>query len=310
MKYRNYLLLIAMLMLPSIALADAPSLQVNPLKYESTMIGSDVRSGYVDVSNPSDATVNIQADVQGFRQNDLAGDLSFFNNLAIQQAITLGLTQFQLGPQEAVRITFSVDPTKLPKGGTYAAIFFRTVPPEQSGDTSYVAESANVGTLLLLQNGPVGEQIGKVTQFDLPFVQFGNGIMGSAQYKNTNNSTSPVAFYPKLVTHVFPWGHATKLTGPYVLPDSTRKFQVIRPGSYVGIVPITLTDAVSGIATTRWVLACTGIYAFLLIFLISLIIVILASRVLRGQRLIPKPFWSRKNKPVVRPSMDGIIHKS
>jgi hypothetical protein len=308
MKITLRFILLLGVLFPAVALADAPSLQVNPLKYQSTLIGSDVRGGFVDVSNPTDTTVSIQADVQGFRQDDLAGDLSFFSNLAIQQAITLGLTQFQLGPQEAVRITFSVDPTKLPKGGTYAAIFFRTVPPEQSSNTSYVSESANVGTLLMLQNGPLGQQIGQVTKFELPSVQLGNGIQGTAEYKNTDNSTAPVAFYPKLTTRIFPWGYPSKLTGPYVLPDSTRKFQIIRPGSYFGLVPVTLTDSVSEVATTRWVLVCTGTYAFIFLFLFALAIVLVASRVFRGKRLLPRSlrFWRRGEKPKAGRAMDTI----
>jgi hypothetical protein len=313
MKNLSRLLLLLLALAPTIALADVPSLQVNPLKYQSTMLGSDVRNGYVDVSNPTDATVHVEATVQGFRQNDLAGDLSFFGNLAIQQAITLGLTDFQLGPQEAVRVTFSVDPTKLPQGGTYAAIFFRTIPPQQSSNTSYVAESANVGTLLLLQNGPLGAQIGRVTNFNLPFFQFGNGLVGTAEYKNTNNSTAPVAFVPKLIERVFPWGHSYKLTGPYVLPGSTRIFQTIRPGSYVGLVPVSMIDGVSGIATTRWVIACTGVYAFSLIFLLSLVIVIAASRVLRNLPIIPKPLlnlFSKKRKSMSTKIVDGLSPKS
>jgi hypothetical protein len=313
MKLAARILLLLLTLTPTIALADAPSLQVNPLKYQSTMLGSDVRDGYVDVSNPTDTTVNVEASVQGFRQDDLAGDLSFFSNLAIQQAITLGLTDFQLGPQEAIRDTFSVDPTKLPQGGTYAAIFFRTIPPQQSANTSYVAESANVGTLLLLQNGPLGEQIGKVTQFNVPFFQFGNGITGTAQYKNTNNSTAPVAFAPKLIEKVFPWGHAQKLTGPYVLPGSTRQFETMRPGSYFGLVPVSMIDGVSGIATTRWVIACTGAYAFTIVFLVALLIVIAASRVLRNLPILPssiKSLFKKRGKSVPHTSIDGLAPKS
>lgn len=312
MKKLIFLTLLTSALLPSVTLAAAPGLQVNPLKYQSTLLGNDVRNGYVDVANPSDTTLNIQSSVQAFRQDNLAGDLSFFNNNTVSQAVTLGLTNFQLGPQEAVRVAFSVDPTKLPKGGTYAVIFFRTIPPKQSSSTSFVAESANVGTLLLLQNGPVGAHIGRVAQLNLPFFQFGAGITGTAQYQNTNHSLAPVAFSPSLTVRVLPWGKGTKFTAPYVLPVSTRQFDLIRPGSYLGFLPVSLIDNVSGVATTRWVLACTGIYAFSLVLPLSFIIVWMASRVLRNLPLTPRFFRrrSRRNNEKVSRSLDGLGPKT
>lgn len=279
--------------------ASAPGLQVNPLEYQSTLKGHDVANGFIDVANPGDTSVKVVANVQGFRQSDLAGDLSFFTNARISRGIVVGLPQFTLGPRQAVRVAFSVDPNLLPQGGVYAVIFFRTVPPAQSSSTSFVAESANVGTLLLLQNGPA-QRIGKVNEFSLGFWQFGNGISGRGQYANTNITATPVAFKPVITSYVWPWGRPTKLTGPLVLPGATREFSFHRPGSYFGLLPITLTSSGSSHqTTTRWVFAVTGNYGYALIGLAVLAILRLSYCAIRRRPILPthrgtpRQWWCR-----------------
>jgi|GEM_PF-796674 len=265
------------------AQAAAPGLQLNPLEYQSSLKGPDVENGFIDVANPGDTSINVVASVEGFRQADLAGDLSFFTSSQLDQGIVVGLPQFNLGPRQAVRVAFSVDPGELPKGGVYAVIFFRTVPPSQSSSTSFIAESANVGTLLLLQNGPA-QDIGRIRQFSLGFWQFGSGLSGGGQYENTNATAAPVAFSPKLTSHVWPWGRATGFTGPLVLPGATRTFTFNRPGSYFGLLPVTLTDPTSGAVTIRWVLACTGLYAFALLIVVLLGLLALIMRLTRRSK--------------------------
>jgi hypothetical protein len=327
MRLKSSLLIASLLMAPAAlfsgsAEAAVPSLQVNPLEYQSTITGTDVRNGYVDVSNPTDTTINIQASVQGFRQDDLAGDLAFFQDSQVQQGIVLGLNQFTLGPRDAIRVTFSVDPTRLPKGGVYAAIFFRTVPPNQSSSSSFITESANIGTLLLLQNGP-GKAVGSITKLTLPFWQFGAGLTGQGRYMNTNNTAVPIAFSPKLTSHIWPWGKGAQFTGPLVLPGSTRQFSLTRSGSYFGLLPVSLTDQTTGQVVTSWVFACTGGYALGILFLVLFLGVIFAYRLFRGRPLLPKDllspaqkFWSKltnrhkKPKPPVRRQMDSIVRKA
>ncbi len=250
------------------ARASTPGLQVNPLEYQSTLKGTDIESGFIDVANPGDTSINVVSNVEGFRQADLAGDLAFFNSTPLNQGIVVGLPQFSLGPRQAIRVSFSVDPSRLPKGGVYAVIFFRTVPPNQSSSSSFIAESANVGTLLLLQNGPA-QKTGRIKQLNLGFWQLGSGISGSGEYGNTGGDTA-AAVKPVITSHVWPWGRATRFTGPLVLPGSTRAFSFSRPGSYAGLLPVTLIDPTTGAATTRWVVACTGGYAFALLIAVIL----------------------------------------
>jgi hypothetical protein len=262
--------------------------------------------------------VHVVGNVQGFKQADLDGNLEFFADDAIEQGIKLGLTDFELGPRESIRVSFTVDPTKLPKGGIYAAAFFRTIPPpEQSATTSYVAESANVGTLLLLQNGAEGEHIGRIASLSLPFWQFGSGLKGEGQYQNTNRSTTPIAFGPQLELRSFPWTRPAKFDGPYVLPGSTRRFDVAHRGSYFGLLPISVTDAASSNRVTNWVFACTGAYSYALLVLVILAVFLLTYRGIRhrpfarkhGHRLRKLLRRFLRRKPPRKQPLDGLSRR-
>ncbi len=305
-------------LLPSIpAEADVPGLQVNPLLYEDTLTSSTVKLGYIEVSNPSDTTITLQSRVQGFRQKDNQGRLSFFDDPQISDGIKVDLATFDLGSHEAIRVAFSVDPAKLPKGGVYAVIFFRTIPPAQSSVSSFVAESANIGTLLLLQNGGLGVHVGQITHLNLPFWQFDRGISGTLDYRNTNRSTTAVGFKPALTGRVLPWGSAPRLATGLVLPGSERQFAVSRPGSYFGLLPVTLTDIESHQNSTQWVFAITGWYQLLALVLVLVSIPLwitarfakfqlrpLARQLVRRVRKLLR----RRPRKVVR-SMDTISRK-
>ncbi len=238
------------------------SLQVNPLKYDDT-VGGQVKSGYIDVANPGDAPVTITTEVDGFRQADLDGNLQFFHDDTLTIAIKPDLSQFVLGPHESLRMPFTVDPAKLPAGGIYAVIFFRTVPVMPSSNVSYVAEAANVGTLLLLNHGTAAQPTGQIAHLDLPFWQFGAGLVGSLNYHNPAGAGG-VAFTPALTTRVW-WLGPASLAGQLVLPGATRRLAVTRPGSYLGLLPVTVHDAATGRTATAWVFACTGWYPLVLL---------------------------------------------
>ncbi len=261
------------------ALAWAPlaraeaGLQLVPLKYEDTLSGTQIKTGFIDVSNPSDTTVTVVTDVQGFRQADLDGNLAFFADDALKAGIVPDLKQFSLGPRESIRVMFQVNPVKLPRGGVYAALFFRTIPPAVKSNVSYIAEAANVGTLLMLQNGGTTEKVGEIIELKLPFWQFGRGLAGQVQYRNTNRNVGGAAFNPELESQVLPWGRQVKGLGPFIMPQTTRQFSFNRPGAYAGLLPVTVTDTTSGKHVTRWVLACTGWYqlAGLLVALLVLV---------------------------------------
>lgn len=262
MKLLVKLLLIAapFAFLPSLALADIPSLQVAPLSYTGDLKAGAVSSGFVDVANPSDQNVNIAASVQAFKQIDKKGDLAFSDDPTYSTAIKVGLPIFELGPRQAIRVAFTIDPSKLPQGGVYAALFFRTVPAAQNSDSTYVLQSANVGTLLILTNGGAGAHRGQVTGTSVPFWQTGGGLSGAIDFTNTDSSPNAVAFKPSLATRVTPWGKSTSMTAGLLMPGVTRQFGFSRPGSFFGLLPVTFIDTQSGGHATAWVLAITGVY--------------------------------------------------
>lgn len=278
-------------------------LQLNPLKYEDQLTTDHIKSGFIDVANPADTTVTIRTDVQGFRQVNLEGDLQFFPDDRLRSGITPGLTEFQLGPRESIRVTFSVDPAKLPSGGVYAAIFFRTLPPPPAVDTgiAYITESANVGTLLILQNGAGRPGTGRLVQVQLPFWQWGRGLAGAVQYQNGNSAADGLAFNPRLASRALPWSRSASFTGPFIMPGNTRQFAWQRPGAFLGLLPVTLTDTLTGARTTRWVLACTGWWRWLaplLLFLLAL-------------GLLPaRWFGLAPRRPTIKRPLDGLSRKT
>ncbi len=269
--------------------SETPGLQLNPLQYEDNLTTNSVHLGYVDVSNPSDAIITIESKVQGFKQTDIAGHLGFFDDPEITGGIKVDLARFDLGPHEAIRVAFSVDPQKLPKGGVYAVIFFRTIPPQQSSASSFVAESANIGTLLMLQNGGSGAHVGKITKVDLPFLQFGRGLLGTFDYKNIDRSITAVGFKPAVSVRVLPWGSSPKLASALVLPSSERRFEVDRRGSFFGILPVTLTDTDSHQHVTTWVFALTGWYQLVLIIIVLTLGALAGASYLRKRQPLSQP---------------------
>jgi hypothetical protein len=280
------LILAAFLRAPAVH-AEAPGLLVNPLQYEDTLTTSKVKLGFIEVANPSDTTINLQSRVQAFHQEGDEGKLVFADDPDIQAGITVDLKDFSLGPREAIRVAFNVDPAKLPRGGVYAVIFFRTIPPAQNSNSSYVSESANIGTLLILQNGPAGAHTGQIKQYHLPFLQFGSGITGQLTYANTDRSKAPVGFKPALTARAFPWGKPQKQTSGLVLPRSERKFAVNRPGAYLGLIPLTVTDTESGSHRTAWVFAVTGWWRVALP--VILLILIFAALITKRRRRKSQP---------------------
>ena len=245
--------------------ADAVGLQLAPLEYQQT-ITAKTQAGFIDVGNPSDSAVSVTTSVEGFRQIDSSGDLAYFNDPRLSAAITPGLSNFIMGPRESDRVSFTINPTKLPAGGIYAVIFFQTVPANQSADSSYVSQSAKVGTLLVLNNGGVAPTGGTVG-LQLSRWQFGNGLHGEISYAVADGQ---VGLVPSLASKAYPWGKPTKLSTGLVLPGSARNFVLSRPGAFIGLIPVRVTDATDGHVVTRYVIAITGWYQTLVAFLVAL----------------------------------------
>ena len=287
---------------PTAVLADA-SLQLNPLKYEDVLPDATVRQGFVEVSNPSDTGIKVTTSVRGFKQADLDGNLAFFDDPQLSNGIIPDLPAFVLGPREAIRVTFSVDPSKLPRGGVYAVLFFRTQPEATSSNVSYLLESANIGTLLLLQNGAAGKANGEISKLSFPLLQLGSGIRGTITYRNTDRNTGGSAVTPRLSAKIQIFGKDHSSDGALVLPQSARKLPLIITGSYFGILPLQVSAAGASHKTV-WIIACTGWYSYLLIVIIAALVGYGIWQLLRRRSRVRQPHKRtivRDIKPLRKP---------
>ncbi|HEV2354771.1 MAG TPA: hypothetical protein VGR89_11035 [Puia sp.] len=281
--------------------ANAPALQVAPLSYTGNLKPGIVESGYVDVANPSDESIQVTSSVQGFRQIDTRGDLSFYDSASLSQAISISLPSFALGPREAIRVGFTIDPSKLPHGGVYGAIFFRTVPSAQNSSSSFILQSANVGTLLILNNGHAPPPPSSVS-LKMGLFQFGNGLSGTASFKNLSSTVTGVGVRPALRTKVTPWGTNIPFNSGLVLPAVTRDFAFNTTGSYFGILPVTVSDPVTGANSTAWVFALTGLYRLIAPLVIVLLVLLW---------LFIKPRLRRQpSAPLEKKPMDGLSRRT
>lgn len=173
--------------------AGAISLKINPPDYRVTLKSGEKQKGVIDVGNPSGAAVKVTTSVQGFRQIDDQGNLEFYDDPKVSEGVRLDLDNFELGPNETMRMYFLVDGMKLPEGDVYAAVFFTTVPSDRSVG---VTQSVRLGTLLSIINGRPGERKADITKLDVPFVQFGDQVTGSYAVKNTSDPKTKSGFYP------------------------------------------------------------------------------------------------------------------
>ncbi len=240
--------------------AQIPTVSVSPLKYQDSLTGSTSKLGFIDVSNPSDSTISLKSEVDAFRQINLSGDLQFYHDDAITGGITVSASEFDLGPREAVRVAFTINPNKLPKGGVYAAIFFATVPSPSVASGTIIMQSARAGTLLILDNGGAGKKSGLINQLNLSWLQLGNGLRGTIQYANQGEPPRSIAYNPTLGVRAFWWGGKSFVNGPLVFPGNKREFSFFKPGSYIGIIPLVVNDQNTGKSRVALVIAITGIW--------------------------------------------------
>jgi hypothetical protein len=270
--------------LPKSSLAAVPAIQVSPLKYQDTMFGSTSKLGFVDVSNPSDSTIAIHSDVQAFRQINLSGDLQFYQNDAIKQGIAVSVADFELGPREASRIAFTIDPKKLPKGGIYASIFFSTTPKATSRSGTVILQSAKAGTLLILDNGGVGKKFGKINTSKLPFFQLGNGLTGEIDYSNTGKLPEAIAYNPNVGVRASWWGRLSHINGSLIFPGNTRSLKFEKKGNYLGFVPLVLKDKDTGRQSVEVVFAITGYWRQVTLILVLGVSLFIARKLMLARR--------------------------
>lgn len=264
--------------LPSPASAELPELRIAPLRYNAHLEVGQLKTGFIDASNPTGSTVHVAFQVQAFRQINDRGELAFYDDPRIAGAVTPAVREFDLGPREAVRTRFTIDPSLLGPGGAYGVVFLRTVPTGQ--DSGEIVTSARVGTLLILDIGGSGTRSGRLSGLKLPHFVFGRPqIPISASYTNTGAGEKSLAFAPDLTASAG-WTAGPKPTsGPFVFPHRSRVFStILNSGNSLGFIPVSLHDKSGGSAPlTGWVFAITGIWVQLL-FLLPLVLILWLAR--------------------------------
>lgn len=257
------LIALAMAAIPHGAQAAA-ALKIAPLQYRANIPVDQIQSGVVDVSNPSDGQVEVIAEVQAFRQVDQQGNLQFYDDEALKKAVAIDISNFKLGPREAARISFRLDPRQVGRSGIYGALLFRTAAIDTRGNISTIQSSARVGTLLIIQAGE-GTQRGQITAARTPLVQFGNALRTNLDYRNVTSDAKAVAFNPSLKIKGGFWGGAQRSDAGLVMPGTTRAIDASRTGNYLGLTPIKIQDqsAENRPAITTWTFAVTGYWRWL-----------------------------------------------
>ncbi len=233
--------------------AAASAVQIRPLMYREALPAGSTKKGFVDISNPSAAAVELNLQVQAFRQTDGQGNLQFYASDDISRGVSLDLTEVSLGPREAVRVYFVLDSAKLPKGDVFAAIFAAT----RSQTTEGIMPSARVGTLLVIENGPPGPRAASIESLQVPTMNFGDAVAGAVTVKNPASAKTPSGYFPKVTLTLTPFAKLRKeISGPLVMSGVTREVEFNLAANRIGLYKLTASTGTD--KASKWVFLMTG----------------------------------------------------
>lgn len=281
-----FALLVVAVVLTPVSEVEAASLRVNPLMYKESLKPGEVKKGFIEVSNPSGSSVIVQFNVKGFKQVDGEGNLEYFPSESLSKGILLDLKEVELGPREALRLYFLVDGTKLPQGDVFAVIFASSKPDKASG----ISPSAEVGTLLIIENGEGGPREAAVSSFKVPFLNFGSSVNGRVGIRNTTSPTVATGFFPTLKVSLGPiFQQSQSFEGPLVSAGITRTVSFSLPTDRLGFYKI--EAEAGGDTRSKWIFIATGYWKWVLfsVFVSLVILIVLIKRMRRK-----KPFYHRK----------------
>jgi hypothetical protein len=267
MKRLLYAVLLIAATLVSSDAAHAESLKIAPHSYEATIQKSEVKKGYIDVSNPDNTSVRIKLETQAFRQTDDQGSLEFFDSEQLSNGVKLDFQTLTLGPREAYRVYFLLDGSKLPEGDVFGAIFASTVPTTGAG----TRQSTRVGTLLMLQNGTPTSRKADISSFATSFLHVGDGLSAKVAIHNPADPKKATGFIPNLTISTAPYG-SKNVKGPLIFAGRTRTIDYVQTGNYFGPMWFAATSGES--SKGRLILAITGYWQWLAPVLLTLLVVL------------------------------------
>jgi hypothetical protein len=263
----------------------ANSLQIQPTIYRDISLAKgEKKKGFVDVSNPSASPQIVTMTVQGFRQIDDSGSLTFFDDQQIAAGLLLDLDEFELGPREAARVYFLINGTNLPTGDVFASIFASNKPAEVAAGS---AQAVRVGTLFVISNGTPASHEAEVAALSASPIQIGNRISATIDVKNTANEGAATGFFPKITVATKPYGEKT-VDAPLLFAGRTRTVDYSVPGNYFG--PILVSAKVGTSEKTSLIFAITGYWRWLsFVVLAALIAAVLILQIRKLRRLSSQP---------------------
>ena len=245
------------------ATADATSLKIAPLKYDTELKKAEKKKGFIDVSNPTGQKLIIKTSVEAFKQTNDDGALSFYKNEQLAAGIQLDLDEFELGPKEAVRMYFLLDGTKLPPGDAFGAVFFTAAPANKP---SGVEQAVRLGTLFSIVNGTPGPRQAEITELSVPWLQLTDTISGSYSIKNTADPNKATGFYPTVQLQTAPFGEAKKQTGKLTFAGITRTNEFSLKVLPIGIYQV--SAGYMGSKQSSWVVVASPV-AIIILALVS-----------------------------------------
>lgn len=249
----------------------ADLLQVRPLIYKEKLNKGEAKHGAVDIANGSDKPATYNLSVRLFRQVSNDGTLEFYDRPDITAGIHLDATEVDLQSKEAARITFSIDSSKLPSGDIFAVILVTT---KHTPSPQTIVPAAQVGTLLVLQNGEPGPRIDQIELLTVPRVQIGDKLSGTVTVKNPASADTSTGFFPRMTVKIVPWGASTQFDGPLVYAGRSRTFDFSVPSSQFGLYKVIVTA--NNATASRYVFLITGKWR-LILPLIAIVLVIIAG---------------------------------
>lgn len=256
--------------------AHAETLRMQPLEYRTTLAAGDVQKGFVDIANPGRETVIVTTSVRAFRQIDDQGTLEFYDDAEVSAGITPDLDEFELAPNEIIRMYFIVDGSKLPSGDVFAGLFATA---KAKDDTSGAQQVARVGTLLNIVNGTPGSRQADIVHLDVPFLQIGEQLVGSYVIKNRAEPTQATGFYPEVTLAVDPFHSQHVTTSKLIFAGRSRTNDFSVQESRLGLYNVSVTYGSS--TKSQWVLMATGVWTWIGALLAIVGIVVLAFSFIR-----------------------------
>jgi len=208
---------------------DEMAIKISPIIFRCTLEKGQKKTDSISVSNPNNFSIQVMSEVEDFIMENEEGVPKFLPRSAstggLSSWISVSLEEFALAANETKDVTFTISVPKTGEpGGHYAAIFFKTRPPQDRSGTS-LGISSRVGSLILLSVPGEISSGGKIVEFSGPKFVSRGPVNFLARFQNTGT----VHYQLGGQISIYNWlgGEVGKIDLPehIVLPDSIRRFE-------------------------------------------------------------------------------------